>query len=115
MRIKKIHPPRTFQVGKKRNKIFLKDTVHIKISEKEKIFLPLPNNSPLKFEFKKWGFILENNIKKNKKNINYKFFGTNSRKMHLICYFKKFEKKFYKYCKDENLKIVNINKFINEI
>jgi len=63
--IKKILPPRIF-FPTKTSKV--KDTLHISVKPGDKIML----NYNIKIRFEKWGLIIDNNIKKNKK---FKFMG----------------------------------------
>lgn len=115
MQIKKVFPYRIFQVGQKKNNIFLKDTLHIKAKKNDKIIFPITKSESIKFHIKKWGFILDNEINKKQKNLEFVFFGAHKKKIHLICFLKKCRDKFNKYCRDENLTKINIKKFINEI
>lgn len=116
MRVKKILPPRVFQVGLKKNKIFIKDTLHLYLKKGENIIFPTTKQTkPIELKMEKWGFILNADICKNNKDIDFKFFGANKKKIHFIAFFKKFKTKFKKYCQEEKLTVINVKKFINEI
>jgi hypothetical protein len=108
MRIKIIKPARKFQVGLKKNKIFIKDTINIKVKEREKINI----NNNLFINIENWGFFLKNNLQ-SKKNI-FCFAGKNSNKIHLLFYVNKKRKFFVSYLKKENLKKINIKNLFNE-
>ena len=86
MKIKKIFPHRVFQVGQKKNNIFLKDTLHIKVKKNDNIIFPINKNEPIKFNIKKWGFVLGNDIKKKRKNLEFVFFGANKKKYILFAF-----------------------------
>ena len=60
MKIKKIDPPRKFYPTNNK-KLCLKDTLHINVAENETYIL----NNDIRFNIKKWGFMLENNLDKN--------------------------------------------------
>jgi hypothetical protein len=108
MRIKIIKPARKFQVGFKKNKIFLNDAINIKVKERERINI----NNNLVINIENWGFFLKNNLRSTK-NI-FCFAGRNSNKIHLLSYDNKKKNNFMNYLKKENLKKINIKNLLNE-
>jgi hypothetical protein len=108
MKIKIIKPARKFQVGLKKNKIFINDTINIKVKKHEKINI----NNNLFINVENWGFFLKNNLH-NKKNI-FCFAGKNSNKIHLLFCESKKKSFFLNYIKNENLKKINIKNLLNE-
>jgi len=108
MKIKIIKPARKFQVGFKKNKIFLSDTINIEVKERERIDI----NNNLAINIENWGFFLKNNLRR-KKNI-FCFAGRNFNKIHLLSYENKKKKFFMNYLKKENLKKINIKNLLNE-
>lgn len=114
MIIKKIIPYRVFQVGKKKNNIFLKDTLKIFIKNSETSAFQIKNQSKLKFQFHNWGFIINNNLEK-KNFYTFLFIGAKKNKIHLVLYLNRLYKQLNKYCLKEGLQLINIKQFINEI
>ncbi len=114
MKIKKIIPHRVFQVGKKKNNIFLKDTLKISIKNSETCGFQIKKQSKLKFQFHNWGFIINNSLEK-KNFYTFLFIGGKKNKIHLALYLKRLYKKFNKYCLKEELQSINIKHLINEI
>ena len=78
MKIKKIKPPRFFQVGLKKNKIFIYDLMHIKMKPKDIVEV----NKSIKVKSEEWGFFIENNVTKNNK-LKFIFAGSHYNKIHL--------------------------------
>jgi len=108
LKIKKITPARKFQVGIKKNNIFIKDVAHISVSSGDEIKI---KKKDLIIEVTNWGFLVKNNLIK---NINSKFIfaGSNANKIHLLLYKKNKKKLFLNYCKNEKLKKIPIKKII---
>ena len=108
MKIKNIKPPRKFQVGIKKNNIFIKDVSHIELKAGEKVKI---NNKDLSIKVTSWGFFIENDLL-GTKDSNFLFAGANFNKIHLLSYKKKKKAYFNDYCKKEKLKKIPIKKFI---
>lgn len=104
MKIKK-NKPRFFQVGKKKNKIFISDKYKIYGKNDDAVNF----NNKIEIIFKEWGYIIDNKINKNK-NYKFVFAGVKKNKIHLLMFFLKKIKSFKEYCKNEDLKIIPINK-----
>ena len=85
MKIKNIKPPRKFQVGIKKNNIFIKDVSHIELKAGEKVKI---NNKDLSIKVTSWGFFIENDLL-GAKDSNFLFAGANFNKIHLLSYKKK--------------------------
>ena len=108
MKIKKIKPPRKFQVGRVKNKIFIKDVAQIKVKAGEKVNI---NNNDINVEILPWGFLIKNELVK-KTNSNFIFAGSNENKIHLLAFNKNKKDSFFEYCKNEKLKKIPIKKII---
>ena len=83
MIFKKIDPPRVFKVGKKKNNISIKDTLHIKKVKKKDIISFETNKTKINYSFLEWGFLIDNNLKTKNKDYYFTFFGNNYEKIHL--------------------------------
>lgn len=108
MKIKKIKPPRKFQVGLEKNKIFIKDVAQIKVKAGEKVNI---NKKGINIEVLPWGFLIKNELIK-KNSSNFIFAGSSENKIHLLAFNKNKKDSFFEYCKNEKLKKISIRKII---
>ena len=106
LKVKRNKPPRIFQVGLKKNKIFIKDVAHIFTKTGEIIKI----NNDLSIKNYSWGFFIQNKINE-KKNYKYILAGSDKKKIHLLSYNPKKKKYFDKYCKIEKLRKIKIKEF----
>ena len=106
MKVKKYKFPRIFQVGLKKNKIFIKDIANIFMKTGEIIEI----NNDLSIKNYSWGFFIQNKINKTKKS-KYILAGSDKEKIHLLSYNPKKKFFFDKYCKIEKLRKIKIKEF----
>ena len=115
MRIKKILPLREFQVGKKKNKIFLRDTLNIKGLKLNNKIIIKNDKMELNYLFLNDGFSLDENLLKKNKSYFFEFIGNNKSKIHLALVNYKKKNLYIDYCKKEELKRIKIKKLLSEL